>query len=295
MASGETYTSSLADSLDTMLASARAVSEYGTVMTGLASVERLEKNTGLSWSEVTFAKLTASSVGETERHNNPQQFSDSSFKLTPTVVVIQTFVSDRVKARLNAMALAKMGKLAQNAIERKVDVDGITTLDGATNSQPGAGATLTSGVISAAGANIRGNVTEPSSGPIYSVMHSFQRKDLYDELVAGVGTYPIPEGETAKAYRGGYTGKIDNIESFIDDNIPIDSSSDAKGGVFAKEGLLLIRGRSPWQETRREPDIGGGGDSIWLYDEYIWGERLAANTTSAWIWELYSDCTAPTS
>lgn len=295
MASGETYTSSLSDSLDTILASARAVREYGTVMSGLATVETLERNTGLSWSEVTFARLTASSVGETEKHDNPQQFSDTSFKLTPTVTVVQTFISDRVKARLNTKALAKMGKLAQNAIERKLDADGLTTLDGATNSQPGAGATLTSGVISAAGANIRGNTTEPSSGPIVCVLHSFQRKDLYDELVAAVGTYAIPEGETAKAYRGGYTGKIDNIEIFIDDNLTIDSSSDAKGGVFAKEGLLLIRGRSPWQETRREPNIGGGGDSVWLYDEYIWGERLAANTTSAWLWEIYSDCTAPTS
>ena len=117
----------------------------------------------------------------------------------------------------------------------------------------------------------------------------------FDELTAGVGTYPIPEGETAKAYRNGYTGKVDNIEVFLDDNIPIDSASDAKGGVWAVEGLLLVQGREPWQETRREPDIGGGGDSIWLYDEYIWGERLAANTTSAWIWEIYSDATAPTS
>lgn len=295
MPSGETFTSSLSDSLETIIASARAVREYGTVMSGLATVETLDKNTGLSWKELTYAKLTASSVGETERHNNPQQFSDSAFSLTPTVVVVQTFISDRVKARLNTKALAKMGKLAQNAIERKMDADGLTTLDGATNSQPGAGATLTSGVIAAAAANIRGNATEPSSGVITAVLHSFQRKDLYDELTAAIGTYAIPEGETAKAYRGGYTGKIDNVEVYIDDNLTIDSSSDAKGGVFAKEGLLLIQGRSPWQETRREPDIGGGGDSIWLYDEYVWGERLAANTTSAWIWEIYSDATAPTS
>jgi len=295
MATGETYTTSLTESIETIIAAARAVREYEGVTQRLMETVYLEENTGLSWREITYAKLTASAVAENQRVWNPQQFSDSAFSLTPTMVVIHTFVSNRVKARLNTKALAKMGSLAQNAIERKKDVDGLTLLDGATNSQPGAGSTLTSGVISAAATNIRSNTTEPSKGPIRCVMHGFQRKDLYDELTAGLGTYPVPEGVTARVFQSGFAGRVDNVEVFIDDNISIDSSSDAKGGVFAEEGAILVQGRKPWNKERDEPDIGGGGTSIWLYDEYVYGERLAANTTSAWIWELYSDATAPTS
>ena len=295
MATGETFTSSLGDSLETIIAAARAVREYEGVMQRLAQVETLEENTGLSWREITYAKLTASSVSETQRVWNPQQFSDSAFALTPTMTVIHTFVSDRVKRRLNQKALAKMGSLSQKAIERKKDTDGITLLDGASNSQPGAGNALSSGVIAAANTNIRSNATEASEGPVRCVLHGFQRKDLYDELTAGLGTYPVPEGVTARVFKEGFAGRIDTVEVFIDDNITVDSSSDAKGGVFAQEGCLLIQGKKPWTETRREPDIGGGGESIWHYDEYIWGERLAANTTSAWMWEIYSDATAPTS
>lgn len=295
MATGETYTSSLGDSLETIIAAARAVREYEGVMQRLVETVHLEENTGLAWREITYAKLTASAVSEDQRVWNPQQFSDSAFSLTPTMAVIHTFVSDRVKSRLNEKALAKMGSLAQNAIERKKDLDGITLLDGASNSQPGAGNALTSGVISAAATNIRSNTTEPSKGPIRCVLHGFQRKDLFDELTAGLGTYPVPEGITARVFQSGFAGRIDTVEVFIDDNISIDTNSDAKGGVFAEEGAILVQGRKPWHFTRQEPDIGGGGESIWLYDEYIFGERLAANTTSAWIWEIMSDATAPTS
>lgn len=295
MPTGETYTTSLADSLETIIAAARAVREYEGVMQRLCENVTLEENTGLSWREITYAKLTAGAVAENQRVWNPQQFSDSAFSLTPSMTVIHTFVSDRVRRRLNEKALAKMGGLAQNAIERKKDIDGITMLDGATNSRPGAGSTLSTGVIAAAATNIRSNTTEPSKGAIRCVLHGFQRKDLRDELTAGIGTYPIPEGKTARIFEKGYAGSIDNVEVFIDDNISIDSSDDAKGGVFAEEGALLVQGKKPWTDTRREPDLGGGGESIWLYDEYIYGERLAANTTSAWVWEILSDATSPTS
>ena len=295
MATGETFLSTVADGLDTILDAARAVREYKGVMARLAEDVRLEKNTGTAWNELTFARLTASAVSEVERVNNPQAYSASKFSLTPTRIVMHTFISDRGKDRLNETARAKMGALPQNAIERKKDVDLLTVLDGATNSQPGAGASLTSGVIAAHATNIRGNATEGAIGPLRGVLHPFQRYDLYAELTAGVGTYPIGEGETAEVFKRGFTGSINEVAMFDDANITIDSSSDAKGGVFAKEGIVIVQGKAPWVFDRHEPDIGGGGVSIWHYDEYIGGERLAANTTSAWVREVYSDATAPTS
>lgn len=291
MATGYTTTGSLADSLDTLVASARQVREFEGVMPQLVDKVTLGKGKGLTWNEVTYAALTAQAVTETTVLDNPQQLSDSLFSITPTVIGIQTFITDRVRARLNKTALAKTGGLAQNAIQRKKDQDGITVLDGASTSLCGAGTTLTSGHISAAKYRISSNATEPGNGPFRCVLHGYQIKDLADELISGVGTYVVDEGPTATVFKSGFNLPIAGVEVYEDGNISIDTSDDAKGGVFAKEAIVLVEGRSPWTETRREPHIGGGGDSVWLYDEYAYGERNAGY----WLYEIYSDATAPTS
>jgi hypothetical protein len=291
MATGYTTTDALADSLPTVIASARQVREQVGVMSQLVSKETLGKGTGLTWYEVDFAKLTAQAVTETTEMNNPQQLSDSQISITPTVVGIQTLITDRVAARLAPKALAKTGGLAQNAVQRKKDEDGLTAVDAFTTSLAGAGVTLTSGHITAAISRISSDATEPGKPPFRVVLHGFQIKDLWDELLAGVGTYPIAEGETANVFRNGFRGPIGSGMLFEDGNITIDSSDDAKGGVFAKEALILVQGRAPRSEVRREPHIGGGATSMWLYDEYKYGERSSGN----WGYEIYSDAAVPTS
>ncbi len=96
-------------------------------------------------------------------------------------------------------------------------------------------------------------------------------------------------------FKEGFRGRIGGAEIYEDGNMTIDSTPDAKGGVFAQVGFVLVQGKSPWRETQREPDLGGGADSIYLYDEYAFGERLAGGSTSGWLFEIYSDATVPTS
>lgn len=180
-----------------------------------------------------------------------------------------------MKRRISKIAFAKLGQLAQNAIQRKKDEDGLLVLDGFT-SLSGAGTTLASGVIAAARYRISSNATAPGRPPYRCVLHGYQIKDLHDELVSGVGTYPVNDGLTANVFKTGFTLPIAGVEVYEDGNITIDSSDDAKGGVFAKEAIVLVQGRSPWNETRREPHIGGGADSVWLYDEQQLTRRAAA-------------------
>jgi hypothetical protein len=73
-------------------------------------------------------------------------------------------------------------------------------------------------------------------------------------------------------------------------NIPIVSNA-SRGGVFNREALVLVQGRAPRSESRREPHIGGGATSVFLYDEYAYGERSPGN----WLYGVLSDATAPTS
>lgn len=288
---GRTTTGALADSLPTIISAARQVSEYEGVMSQLVDKKTLGEGVGNTWNEVSYAKLTAQAVTEDTVLDNPQQLSDTLFSLTPTLSAIHTFISDRVGKRIDKKAYAQIGTLGQHAIQRKKDTDGLIVLDGAGTSLSGAGTTLVSGVVAAASVRITSNATEPGMLPIRSVLHGFQIKDIWDELVAGIGTYTVPEGLTARVFKEGFKGMISNAQVYEDGNITIDGSDDAKGGVFAEKGIVLVQGRVPYEKTREEPHMAGGGVSIFLYDEFIFGERSAGN----WLYEIYSDALSPTS
>lgn len=292
MATGITSTGSVADSLPTWIFSARQVREYEGVVPQLVSMETLGEGLGNTWHEVSFAQLNAQSVSETTVLDNPQQVSDTDLAITPTVVAIQVRLTDRVRARMAKVAYGKLGSLAQNAIQRKKDEDGITVLDsGNTTSSPGAGNILTTGHIYSAVSNIQGNSTEPGNPPYRAVLHPFQIKDLSDELVAGVGTYITTDGPTARVFQEGWKLPINSCEVYPDGNINPDSSDDAKGGVFAKEGIILVQGRTPRAVTVRQEHIGGGAWDVFHYDEYAYGVRSSTN----WLAEIESDAAAPTS
>lgn len=294
MAIGWTTTGSLADSLDNVRSSARVVREYEGVVPQLVDNVTLGEGIGLSWQEITYAALTAQAITETTDLDNPQQISDSLQTVTPTSAGIETFLTDRVQARINRKGYEKIGSLAQNAIQRKKDEDGLTIFaTGATTASPGAGNTLTYGHIFAAKANISSNTTEPGLPPYRAVLHGFQVKDLQNELVAGVGTYIMGDGITARVFSTGQVLPAAGVEVYEDGNITINSSSDATGGVFAMEGIVLVQGRAPRIVSVRNEKRGGGGIHIYHYDEYAYGERPSA--AYGWVQKIVSDATAPTS
>lgn len=293
MPSGRTTTQALADSVDLMVMSARRVQEHNDhPVVRLASKERLGEGVGETWKEVALDKLTnPQTVTETTVLDNPQQFSDSALSVTPTMIGIETFVTDRAAMKVSKKVVALWGALAQNAIERKKDLDGITALGAATTALPGAGFALTSSVIDAIAARILGNPTEPGDPPLYGVLHPYQIKDIHDEIVAGVGTYTIPEGMTADFYKRGPTGvTVGGVQIYPDGLISINSLDDATGGVWPGKGLILVQGRNPWIKTMERPNIGGGGTSQFHYDEYAFAERSAGN----WLFAVTSDATTPT-
>jgi len=294
MPTGETITQSLADSLPTVVAQARIVREDEGVMPQVSDNVRLGEGVGNTWREISLAQLTASAITETTEEDNPQQLSDSVITATPAVISVHTIITDRTARNISKNVFAKTGSLGQNAIERKKDEDGITALDGATTSLCGTGTTLQTGHIAAGASRIRSNTTETWAGPIAFVLHGYQMKDLFDELVAGVGTYPIPEGSTARVFQGGWNLPIMEATGFTDNNISIDSTPDAKGGVFASGpggAIVLCQARQPWIKVVRNEKSGGGASEVLHRDEYAYAERSAGN----WLYEIASDATAPTS
>jgi hypothetical protein len=300
MAVGNTITDSLADSIPTMIAAARIVREFAGVMPNLVDRQRLDENTGTVWNEVSMAKLSAQAVTESTELDNPQQMSDTLLSITPTVIGVHTVITDRVAMRISSNAYAQTGSLAQNAIERKKDADGLTAIDGATTSLGSSAAALDTSDISSAAYRITSNTTEPApaTAPISAVFHGFQLADIDVQLttsgITAIGSLetqagaPLTVGIAAEAFQNRYRGTIAGAKIYEDGNLTI-SSNAAKGGVFSQMALILVEGRSPYVETKRMPEIGGGATALFHYDEYAYGERSSGN----WLYEVHTDATAP--
>ena len=287
MAAGNTTTGSLADSLDTIQAAARSRRQFDGVMPQLVDRVELDANTGTSWREILLANLSAQAVTENTVLDNPQQYDDSAITITPEMVQIQTFITDKSGRNLNSKVLAKMGAMPGEAMMRKKDQDGLAAADASTQ-LGAAGSPVQTGDVAAARYRITSKATEPGPMPISGVFHGFCIKDFYDELVGGTGTYPVPDGATATVFQSGFNLPIANVSIHEDGNISIDSSNDAKNFVFSKMAWVLVEGMTIRTETRREPHIGGGGDSLFLTDEYAYGLR-----SSNWTFEIIGDATAP--
>lgn len=297
MASGITITGSLADSLETIIDEARVVREKPGPVAKLAERHRLEENAGLDWDEIAISQQSAQGITETTTLDNPQQYADTLLSITPTVTGITTIVTDRTYKRISKKVVGQLGGVAQAAIERKKDEDGLATLDGATITF---GATNTpvefSDFAHAVDIVSSGALNEPANSPIYGVLHPYHLTDIKDQITAGIGTYTVPDGMTEETFKQGFKGTLGGANIFEGGNIPLNQggvAADANSYIFARFGLLLVEGFAMRAVTTRREDYGGGAAQLFVYDEYAYGERLAAATTGAFLAEILGDATAP--
>jgi hypothetical protein len=292
MPAGETTTATLVNALPTIIADARIVREFEGTWMRTTDVRRQNEGEGLSWIEDALQPIAATDITETTTNNNPQQVQDALISVEPTMVQVLLKVTDRTYRKIAKVVSGKIGTLCGNAMARKKDEDYLALFSTfSTGTSPGSGQPVSFGHIAAAKNRITSNATEPSNTEVYAVLHGFQIKDIQDEVLAGVGTYTVPEGLTEDTFRKGFMGTVAGANVFEDGNIAIDATPNARGAVHSKEAVVAVMGMSIKTETRRDPSFGGGADEIFMTDEYAFVERSAGN----WAYTILSDATAPTS
>lgn len=292
MATGETISGSLADSLPTIIADARIVREFEGTWQRTTDVRKQAEGTGLLWIENALEQLTGQDITETTQNTNPQQIVDTLLSVEPTMTQILIKITDRTFRKVAKIVTGKLGSLAGNAMARKKDEDYLALFSTfATTVQPGAGTAFAYGYIAAAVNRIKSNTTEPSMDNIFSVLHGFQIKDIQDTILSGVGTYTDVTGMTQETFRRGFIGTVTGSNVFEDGNITIDGSDDARGSTHSRDAVVAVMGMNIKTETRRDPSFGGGADEIFMTDEYAFVERSASN----WAYGHLSDALAPTS
>lgn len=287
-----TTTTTLADSLPSMIQSARLFEEYDLIVPKTVDRQNLPTGQGNTWNEIRIEQIQAQGINESTVNDNAQLLEDTIFSVTPGMVQVFTRITDKTMRRISGNVAALLGRAAMLAMNRKLDDDGTAQYANFSVTLAGTGTTLTHGHISAAVSRIRGNTTESgmNAGPIHTVLHPFGIKDLQDEITAGVGTYTVPEGMTAEFYRQGFSGTVSGSNVWSDGNITVDATPDARGATYAQKALVLVRELELKTETRRRPDVGGGADEVFMTSGYAYGERR-----DVWGYGLLHDATVPTS
>jgi hypothetical protein len=295
MAAGETTSGSLADARPSIVADARIVKEYQGTWRRTCDVKKQQPGTGLNWTEFALSQISAQDITENTTNSNFQQLAGTLLSIEPTMSQVIIKITDRTYRKVAQVVTGKLGSLGGNSMNRKEDEDYLALFSTfATTASPGTGNPLSFGHIAAAKANATSNVTEPSMAECFSVLHGFQIKDVQDEVLAGVGTYTVPQGLTEETFRKGFAGSVAGSNVFEDGNITIDATPDANGATHTREGVVAAVGMEIKSEMDRDVYFGGGADVISMVDEIAFAERKSG-TTQVWAYLHKSDATAPTS
>ena len=288
----ENFAATLADSLPTVIQSARVVKPYAGVMPRLVDRRDLGTGEGLDWNEVALSQLTAYDLGNQQRNENFQTITDTKITIRESLVGLAIKITDHGRRRWSQNVAAQIGQLGQMAMNTKKDKNLLQIAQSATTDLGTAGNPMTSTLIGAAATRVKSNLTESGMElPVYFVGTGPHMHDIDEEIIAGVGTYPVPAGLTAEVFRMGFSGSVRRAEAYVDDNITLDSASDSVAMVFGggRGGAILhIEESSPRVVPVRDEYLADGADVILMTDRYATGIRQQAH-----IYAITADSTQP--
>ena len=299
-----TQTTDLADTIPTIIEEAQFTRQFKGVMRGLSW--NVRKGKGSTVNIPYFNTATSHQLTEGIDMTTSEKMEDTNVQVTPYEAGLKIILTKNVVEDDNEDLIRAAGRLLGDGYELKVDQDLLARLDNATVSLGGAATTLTMGQVAAARSLLSGNAVSsggPAPMPYVAVHHPFATLDLVDILTPIIPTresassgYQAPGGAAMmNDVLANYAiGRLFGMNWVEDGNLSIDSSDDAKGGVFAagmNGGILYCPAREPTIEM----DGGGNG-----YDASLRGWELVyvgrygvGNYLNGWTVELYNDCLTP--
>mgnify|MGYP001582756317 CR=1 FL=1 len=286
----------LADTVPTVLESARFTSEFVAEMSKLVWNIRKELHDGKNINLPLWGTVTARALAEGIDNTVSETMSDTLVTITPGEVGCKIILTDKLVRDNNEDVKAAAGRLLGNAMEVKRDQDlllqfqsGGTTL--------GAGSTATLGQFAAARAILKGvPVTSggPAPGTLVIVHHPYVTLDIVDELTPLIpsvsSTVAGAIGLADEVIRNYGVGKLFGMPYIEDGNIDtVTVANSARGGVFApgEGGAIILATASEWGvEPERDA-------SLRATELNIVGEYGVGIYEADWIVDMAHDATLP--
>lgn len=213
-----------------------------------------------------FGTVTANDLTDGIDMTESQQLTMSGTTHTTDEAGCKVIITKKLRHQLKEDAYRAAGKVIGNAIQKKIDQDGLSLFSGLSNSLGAAATTLDLGFIAAACSQLMGQ-SEPVPLPYSAVFHPHQINALVDKL-ATPGTSNMPPGIQAHFLQQYWRGneKLYGVPIFTDGNITADTADDAYGAVISKMCFIYLVGWEP--ETWVEEDGSMRGWEIGVVADY---------------------------
>ncbi len=297
MTVGITTTSTLGDTLPTIIEEARFTEAYKEVISKL--VWRINKplHSGLTTNLPYWGTVSAESLTQGVDMANPTAMADTSVPFTPAEVGCQIIVTDKLVRDNQEDVIRAAGVILGNAMVAKRETD-LAGQFGDGTTDLGSNGSLTLGML-AAGQALLGGLALTSGGPApkpYVVIHHpyvlLDIVDIFTPLLATTtATYQGITGMGGLAdemLRNYLAGRILGMNVYESGNITITSAT-CDGVVLAAGrggGLVLVMAKE-W-DVKPEYDASLRATELNIVGEYTVGEYLAG-----WMVELSCDATTP--
>ena len=254
----------LADTIPTVLESARFTEQFTSVMSGLVWRIQKELHDGKNVNIPTFGTVTARNLTEGIDNTVSETMSDSLITITPGEVGCKIILTDKLVRDNNEDVKAAAGRILGNAMEVKRDQDLLGQLANAATTL-GAGSTATLGQIAAARAILKGNPVSsggPAPGNPIIVHHPYVTLDFVDVMtplapIAGTAGTGVGASNLADEVVRNYgIGRLFGMTYIEDGNIDTTTiANTAKGGVFVKDAFILATANEWSVEPERDASL----------------------------------------
>lgn len=264
-------TTSLSNSVPKFIAEARLTLKQQGLMKNTVSTVTLAQGSGLTYNVPTWGTVSVLGLTQGVDLAQAQSVTDSNFAVTVSEVGGQVFFSDLTEMAIREDVMRFFGKALANAFVNKQDTDLATTMASATVTLGGASTTLVIGHLQAAAVRLAA-ATRPVEGKLSCVLHPYSYHAIAQDLAGltsgswrfNTGTPAIARG-TGGSIASGLTqdvitnywvGKLAGVDVYTDPNITI-ASSNAKGGMFSNEAILLVNYDDPSVRLQRDESMRG--------------------------------------
>ena len=294
-------TASLDDSLPKFIAEAELTLKQEGLMKPLVDNINLAKGAGLTYNRPTWSAVSVLDLTQGVDMAQAQSVTDTNFAVSVAEVGGQVFFSDLTEMALREDVMRYFGRALANAYMNNRDTDLTATMDSATTSLGGAGTTMLIGRLLAGVVRLQ-NASRPVEGKISAVIHPYQYHAIAEDLASlsggrwinSTGTPSIERsfgssisGLSQQIIEDYWVGKLGGVDVYTDPTIAVDSSDDAKGGVFAKRSIVAINYENPSVRVQRDESLRG----VELNYVGVYGQGMYEGT---WAYEFYTDASTPT-
>ena len=155
----------------------------------------------------------------------------------------KVIVTKRLRNHLKANAFRSAGKVIGNAMQKKIDTDGLALYSGLDSGLSNANSSFSIGYMAAAVTQCIGQA-EPAPMPMSLVAHPYMLHPLIDGISQPATTLMMPPDFQMSVLMKHFMGidKLYGVPIFRDANATIDGNADTYGAVYSKSAFIYVTG-----------------------------------------------------